>query len=391
MKQLCDDLASYGHKVTIFTSFPHYDSDRIWERYRGKVWLRERLGNLDVFRLYIYVPKQKNWIVGRILNYASWNMLSTMGGILAGKQDIVFVPSPPLTNGIAGFAISRIRRVPFVYNVQDIYPDVAVRLGILKNARIINTFRSLERFTYSKAAAVSVISENFKCNLIRKGVPEDKLFVIPNFVDPEFIRPLPRHNRLSAAQGLHDYYIVLFAGNIGLSQGLEQVLETANILKGHPEIYFLIVGNGATKRSLISTAQRLRLRNVRFLPFLPHNDVPELYASSDVCLVPLKRGLTEESVPSKVYSILAAAKPLIASVDKDSDTWRLVKDADCGICIPPEDPKALADAILNLHRDRSRGLRMGENGRKFVESRFSRQRIAKEYERLFISVVSGER
>lgn len=245
----------------------------------------------------------------------------------------------------------------------------------------------MEKFIYSKAAAVSVISNGFKLNLCAKGVPENKLHVIPNFVDIEFIRPLPRKNSFSSVHGLEDRFAVLFAGNIGLSQGLERVLEAAAILEEYPEILFLIVGNGASKSSLIEAAERMKLKNVQFLPFLPHDDVPKLYASSDVCLVPLRRGLTEESVPSKVFSILGAAKPLIASVDEGSDTWRFVQDAECGLCIKPEDPRALAEAIISLYHDRELGIRMGLNGRKFVENNFSRQKIARQYEELFMKVI----
>jgi len=275
----------------------------------------------------------------------------------------------------------------FVYNVQDIYPDIAIRLGILRNKRLIDVFRFLEHFVYSKATALSVISDGFKANLLSKGVPDKKVHVIPNFADTDFIRPLPRHNRFSKAQGLDDHFVVLFAGNLGLSQGLELVLEAAGLLKDFPEICFLMVGNGAAKMALLDLVQRMNLKNVNFLPFLPYQDIPEMYASSDVCLVPLKRGITKESVPSKVYSILAAGRPIIASVDEGSDTWRLIREAGCGICIPPEDPHALAGAVIRSYRKREDGICMGEKGRTYVEAHFSRQQVAKKYEQLFMHVV----
>ncbi len=388
MKQLAEGLQSSGHKVTILTSFPHYDGNRIREGYRGKVWTKEVWNGLTILRTYLFVPKRKQSIPGRLWNYVTWNLLSGVAGIFLGKHDVVFVPSPPLTNGLVASLISRIRRIPFIYNVQDIYPDIAVRLGVLKGKRAIHFFRGVEKRVYSKSSGISVISEGFRQNLLSKGVSEKKIYVIPNFVDTDFIHPLPRLNKFSSAQEISDRFVVLFAGNVGLSQGLDRVLEAAALLSEHPEILFLIVGNGTAKPDLLELAQRLKLENVKFRPFFPYQDVPEMYASSDVCLVPLKRGIAEASVPSKVYSILAAAIPLIASVDEGSDVWRMVNEAKCGLCIPPEDPKALAEAVLNLYHDRELGVRMGANGRAHVERYFSRRLISKEYEQLFLGVMN---
>jgi len=390
MTHLAEDLAGLGHQVTVLTSFPHYDRNRVPAEYRGKLWAWEGLGRLRVCRLRLYVPGRKNWIAGRLASYASWNLLSAAAGLLAPRPDIVFIPSPPLTNGLTGILINTIRRVPFVYNVQDIYPGIAVRLGIVKNERMVRALRSLEDFVYARAAAVSVISDGFKHNLTAKGVPPSKIEVIPNFADTGFIRPLPRFNRFSAAQGLDDRFVVLFAGNIGLSQGLETVLAAAERLRDRSAILFLIVGNGAAKPALLDLAAHLGLKNVTFHPFFPYQDVPLMYASSDVGLVPLRRGITEESVPSKVFSILAAARPLIASVDSGSDTWRLARDVGCGLCVPPEDPRALADAVLELSRNRELGLRMGEKGRAHVVEHFSRTPVALKYDRFFKNVSNGE-
>ena len=386
MKQLAVDLKGRGHEIEVVTSVPHYDGDRIREGYRGRLGRRDLEDGVGVRRLYLFVPRKKNWLFGRALNYLTWNLLSAAACLLGPRPDVIFVPSPPLTNGLVGFAAGRLRRAPFVYNVQDVYPDIAVRLGVLRSRRSIAFFRRMEKFVYAKAAAVSVISEGFRYNLLAKGVPPGKIEVIPNFADTGLIRPLLRRNAFSAAHGLDDRFVVLFAGNIGLSQGLEHVLEAARRLAGHPEILFLIVGAGAAKPGLVDLAARLGLPNVRFLPFQPYQDIPEMYAASDAGLVPLKRGFTGESVPSKVLSILAAARPLIASVDEGSETWRLAREAGCGLCVPPEDPAALTGAVLDLAGDRERGLRMGAAGRDVVERRYSRPAAATKYEELLIRV-----
>jgi colanic acid biosynthesis glycosyl transferase WcaI len=387
MKQLVEDLRNHGHKIHVITTLPHYNENHIAKGYRGKLCAKRKENGVVVWRLYLLVPRKKTWLFGRTLNYLTWNILSVLACILSPKPDVLFIPSPPLTNGLVGLLVSKMKGLPFIYNVQDIYPDIAVRLGILRGKRSVRFFERIERHVYSKAAAITVISEGFQRNLLAKGVAEDKIHVIPNFADTDHIRPLPRRNAFRAARSLEGRFIALFAGNIGLSQGLERVLEAASLLEGHPNILFLFVGNGAAKPALLGQSERLGLKNVMFHPFFPYRDVPEMYASSDVCLVPLKSGISEASVPSKVFSILAAARPIIASVDENSDTWRLVREAECGLCLPPEDPQAMTDAIIHLYHDRELRDRMGAKGREYVEEHYSRKRIAGKYEKLFMSIV----
>jgi colanic acid biosynthesis glycosyl transferase WcaI len=386
MTELAEDLAKLGHYLTVVTSMPHYDRNHVWPEYRGKLYVREVFGDLDVRRVYLCVPRRKESLLGRLLNYASFNALSVIAGTLEGRFDVVLTPSPPLTNGVAAFLLSRLHGVPYVYNVQDIYPGVAIRLGVLSNPIVIAFFKAIERFVYNKAAAVSVISEGFRRNLLSKSVPPQKIKVIPNFVDTEFVRPSSRHNGFSSEQGLDDKFVILFAGNIGLSQGLETVLKTAAKLRNQKDMLFLVVGNGAAKPRLMKYAQELDLENVRFLPFQPHKVIPNMYASSDVCLVPLRKGIAAESMPSKVYTITAAGRPLIASVDEDSDTHHFVQEARCGLWVEPEDSDALAEAIRALHADEELRERLGRNGRQYVEAHYTRQAIARQYHELLTTL-----
>lgn len=387
MTQLAEDLAAIGHQVTVITSMPHYDTNRIWDAYRGRLYVRERWGNLDVRHVYLYVPPRKERLLGRIVSHASFNVLSTLVGVLAGQHDVILAPSPPLTNGIAAYLIGRLYGTPFVYNVQDIYPDIAIRMGIMTSSRVIAFFRAMEQFVYRKAAVVSVISDGFRRNLLAKGVPEDKVHVISNFVDTDFVSPQPRHNRFGAEHGLDDRFVVLFAGNVGLSQGLESVLGAAQLVADLPDVLFLIVGNGAARAGLMAQAEQMQVTNVRFLPFQPHEAVPEMYAATDVGLVPLRRGFTQESMPSKVLTILSAARPLIASVDPGSDTWNFVQDAGCGLCVEPEDASALAGAIRTLYHDRTLGQQMGLRGREYVLSKYNRKAVARQYANMLEGVI----
>lgn len=378
IRALCDDLAEAGHEVTVLASFPHYNCDEVWPEYRGRWFQRDRVGRVNVLRSYIFVPhKRSGW--QRILNYLSFNISSTLAGLFAGKQDVIFVMSPPLTIGLTAYVLGLLKRIPFCYNLQDIWPEVAVKLGMLRGRRLIAFFEAMEKFIYRHSRRIFAISDEFKSNLIAKGVTADKIEVIPNFTDTEFIRPMEKANSFALANGLADKFTVLYAGNVGLSQGLEVILDAAEQLKDRGEIVFAIVGEGGCREDLIAEAERRGLHNVKLLPFQPESDVPMVYAAADVALIPLRRGITENSVPCKTYSIMAAAKPYIAGVDTGSTVWKLTDQVGCGVCVEPENGRALAEAVLQLQADAEARNRMGVKGRQFVERNFARETITDRY------------
>lgn len=378
IRAMCDDWAEAGHEVTVLASFPHYNCDEVWPEYRGRLFQRDRVGRVNVIRSYIFVPhKRSGW--QRILNYLSFNISSTLAGLFAGKQDVIFVMSPPLTIGLTAYVLGLLKRIPYCYNLQDIWPEVAVKLGMLRGRRLIAFFEAMEKFIYHHSRRIFAISDEFKSNLIAKGVAADKIEVIPNFTDTEFIKPMEKANSFSMANGLADKFTVLYAGNVGLSQGLEVILDAAEQLKDRSEIVFAIVGEGGCREDLIADAARRGLQNVKLLPFQPESDVPMVYAAADVALIPLRRGITENSVPCKTYSIMAAAKPYIAGVDKGSTVWKLTDQVGCGVCVEPENGRALAEAVLRLQSDAEARNRMGVKGRQFVERNFAREAITDRY------------
>ncbi len=386
IRALCEDLAEAGHEVTVLTSFPHYNSDQVWPEYRGRLFQRDRVGSVNVIRSYIFVPgKRSGW--QRILNYLSFNISSTLSGLFAGKQDVIFVMSPPLTIGLTAFVLGLLKRIPYCYNLQDIWPEVAVKLGMLRGRRLIAFFEAMEKFIYRHSRRIFAISDEFKANLIAKGVAADKVEVIPNFTDTDFIKPMEKANAFSLAHGLLDKFTVLYAGNVGLSQGLEVILDAAEQLKDHTEIVFTIVGEGSSRDELIAESDRRGLQNVKLLPFQPESDVPMVYAAADVALIPLRHGITENSVPCKTYSIMAAARPYIAGVDEGSTVWKLTDQVGCGVCIEPENGRALAEAVLRLQADAHARSRMSAKGRQFVERNFAREIITDRYRSSLESLV----
>lgn len=381
MTGLAEQWVAWGHAVTVVTSFPHYAFGRVPPEYRGRLIEREVRGLLRVFRTYIYVARERSNLLQRLWSYVTFNVLSTLVGLFAGGYDVILAPSPPLTIGLSAYLLSRLRRAPYVYNVHDIYPDIALRLGLLKDGAMAGLFKRLEAFVYAKAAAVSVLSAGFERNLVSKGVPPGKLRVIPNFAEAGRVRPGPRHNDFSRRHGLADCFVAMYAGNLGNSQPVGVLLEAARRLADDAEIRILIIGNPERIRQLQSTADVPG--NVTLLPFQPIEAVPEMYASANAGLVLLRREIGAESVPSKTYTIMASGRPVVASVSETCDTARLVREADCGLWTPAEEAEALAAAIRQLKADPALCERLGRNGRRAVEAQFTREIVAGQYIELF--------
>ncbi|MEA2461352.1 MAG: colanic acid biosynthesis glycosyl transferase WcaI, partial [Actinomycetota bacterium] len=271
----------------------------------------------------------------------------------------------------------------YVFNIQDVYPDVAIELGVLTNPRMISLAHAIERFCYRRADAVTVLSEDIAANLGRKTDPS-KVKLIPNFVDTARIAPAPHDNGYREEYGLTGKTVVMYAGNVGLSQSLDLMLEAAIALSHEPDLVFVINGQGAARERLEQKARGLD--NVRFIDAQPEERLPELLSAADIHVVALKKGLASSSVPSKTYSIMAAGRPMIASVDAGSEVARLIDGAGAGISVPAEDAEAFTKAIRRMLDAPEEMEAMGASARAFVEGWASPAAIALAYEELFLSL-----
>ena len=390
VSELAHELDRLGHQITVITSFPHYKGNVLEDSYRGKLIVKKQRENIHVIRTYIYTSPEKDRFLVRLLNYVSFNILSTLAGIFSGKQDLILAPSPPLSIGLSAAIIGFFKRIPYVYNVQDINPDVLIKLGILKNPLFIRFSKWLEKFVYQHARHITVLSEGFKRNLLKKGVPVKKISIVPNFVDPDFIKPLPRQNSFRKRFELEGKFIILYAGNLGHSQDLVQILKIAKLKQGDDKLAFVIVGGGSRKSFLKEKAKTLHLNNVHFIPFQPWEDVPLIYAAADVSLVTLKEDIALDSVPSKIYTIMASKRPVLAAVDQGSDAWKLIREAKCGICVEPDNDRALLDAISILRQSPELRNEMGKKGRNFVLKRYTRRVVGKKYHQLINGLRYGK-
>jgi colanic acid biosynthesis glycosyl transferase WcaI len=380
--ELAEELAARGHRVSAVAALPYHQAHHIEAGFRGRLFQVGWHGPIRVYRTWLLLRGTKHDVRGRLLAYASFNLSSTLVAALTGPHEVVVTPSPPLTIGVCGWLLARLWNAPFVYNVQDIYPDAGVKLGLLRPPALVRFFSRLERFVYTHAEAVTVLSEDFRKNLLAKGVPEHKIVVIPNGVDVHFIRPGPRDNAFAREHALVDRFVVLYAGNVGLAQGIETLVEAAQLSTAATQ--FVVVGAGAGADLARRAASRLA--NLTYLPFQPRARVPDVYAAADVGVVLLRAGMGATSMPSKLYSIMAAGRPVVACVDRGSEVWQVVERVACGICVAAGDAAALAAAIEFLRREPSFARRLGERGRAYVEQYQSREVVGQGYDVLLSQV-----
>lgn len=379
--RLVEELAGLGHRIEVITALPWYREHQIEEGFTGKVVRREDTPWGTVTRLHPFPTADKTNLVRRAASFAGFSALAAAVGRRGSKIDGVLAVSPPLTLGSAGRSIARARGGVYVFNVQDVYPDVVIDLGYMRNPATVGAALLLERRCYNAADAVTVLSEELQANVARKTRRADKVRVIPNFVDTEQISPLDRENGYRTEFGLQGKKVVMYAGNVGFSQALDLVLAAAVAMLEDPDVVFVINGGGAVKADL--QAQARGLSNVAFVDSQPIERLPEVLGAADLHLVPLKKGLSKSSVPSKTFSILAAGRPFVASVDPGSEIAQIAERSGAGLAVPPEDPEAFTKAIRSLLDAPDETRAMGERGRTFVEGWASPRAVAVAYEELF--------
>jgi colanic acid biosynthesis glycosyl transferase WcaI len=381
INELASDLAARGHDVEVVTTIPRQRPSEL----KGLFYSRRRENGFVVKRFWTNAAPHP------IARLVAWNIY-TAGTILNAltlrKRDILFLRTPPLQLGLTGFLAAKLRGVRVVLNVQDIHPDLSIESGILRNRAAIRFAQGLEKWVYGISDHIVVIGDGFLKNLLDKGVPRDKMTVIPNWVDTDFLKPYPKDNPVSRRYGLHDKFVMMYSGTISISsnRALEHILEAAATLKENKDVVFVIVGEGLKKAELQKKASALGTDNVRFLPFQPYGDLPHLLASSDVLLVPLDKKKSQISVPSKLYNFLAAGRPVLGLTLPDSEVAALIRGTRCGDVVPPDDVAGIGEAVFRLKADPDARRDMAMNARRFVVDNFSRSMIMDWYESLLESL-----
>lgn len=396
MGELASDLLQSGHQVRVITATPHYNRDPIAEERQkltktGVPFLRKSTYE-GIAVLHVRMPRKEKSVVRRLMSWSAFHVMTTLTALFTGpKPDVIICPSPPLTIGISAWIIAKRWKARFVYNVQEIYPDIAINLGALRSKLLIAVARAIERFVYRKASAITVIAPRMQQRLLERGVPPQKLKVIPNFVDVSGLHPLPKDNEFAREYGLSDKFVVNYSGNVGPAQGLESLLRAAELLRDDPRVHFVFTGDGTLYQDLQAIAVRERLANVTLLKYQPFTRMSAIYSSADVCVVPQAPATGFDAVPSKVYRIMACARAVLAVTDPASDLAQLIRDARCGITTPAGDPAAIAAALrIGVEpAERVRWGEMGRNGYEYVRQHNKREAVTAQYDQVVRQLSAG--
>lgn len=386
--ELCETLTGRGHKVTVVTGMPWYNLSSVADIYKKRLLMTEVMDGIKVIRA---ADMPLPWHGLRIkLGHFSAPLSLGLAALQASKPDIMIFYSPPLLFGLSAYFLAKKWKIPFVMNLQDLYPLCLMDYGY--PSALITVLEKMELFIYRQASIITVHSEGNRDYLLDvKKQPAAKVQVVPNWVDTDIITPGSRDNSFRERLGLGNAFIVSFAGTMGAAQGLRCVIDTAQHLKEYPDIKFLLVGGGMEKESLVHAAEMHGLTNVIFYPMQPKEVYPDILGASDVCLSTLVKNFSAPVVPSKILSIMAAGRPVLASMPLKGDAPKLIHEAQCGLCVEPGNPEALAQAILTLYRHPELRDSYGVNGRRYAEEHFSRGSCVAKYEALFQEAISRYR
>ena len=389
MTELAEGLAKRGHEVRVITGMPNYPQRQIYPEYRGQLYATEERNGVTIQRSYIWV-KPKPTLLDRILLDGSFVVTSFVQALRGWRPDLILLTVPPLPVTVPAAVLSWLYNCPIVLNVQDILPEAAVHIGLLRSKMMIRILEGLEKFAYRTAHTVSVIAEGFVDNLVGKGVPAHKIVCIPNWVDVNFIRPLPKiDNTFRITHGLANKFVVLYSGNIALTQGLETVVEAAARLRQLSDICFVIVGEAKAVEKLRYHCQTCGADNVLLLPFQPREQLPEMLAAADVGLIVQKQNVVSFNMPSKTQVLLASGRAIVASVPHTGSAAKAIEKSRGGVIVEPENPEALANQILALYHQPELVQQLGKQGRQYAIERYSFEQALNQYEALFAQVTDS--
>jgi len=380
-------LASQDHKVTIIASPVSYLTGKSQQEHIPWVEKQEDGPGVTVLRAYTYPVLHRSFVL-RVFSFLSFMFSSFFVGLQVKDIDLVWGTSPPIFQSVSAWALARLRWGPFLLESRDLWPAFAIAVGVLKQPVLVRASEWLERFLYRHADLVVVNSPGFIDHVLARGVKQVEL--IPNGADVAMFDPQSKGDEFRYKHGLEGKFVALYAGAHGMSNDLEVVLEAADLLDEHKDIIIVLVGDGKDKPVLEARAMEMGLSNLKFIPPVPKNDMPETLAAADACIAILKPiPLYATVYPNKVFDYMAAGRPVVLAIDgviKD-----VIETADAGIAVPPGDPKALADALLSLIENPQQGIAMGNRGNAYVKNHFDRSTQAQNVARVVETIVQRDK
>lgn len=387
--ELADLWSSLGHEITVLTGFPNHPSGIVPKVYKRKLFKKEAVDGYSIQRSFVYATPNKGF-AKRILNHISLAVSSIMGSFFLGRPQVIIASSPPLFLGISGYVISRLKGVPYVFEVRDIWPQQAIDLGMLSNQYVIRAMEALEFFLYKNAAKVIGVTESTRRILIRRGLEPNKIAVVFNGTDVEKFDSDATIDTIRDELGVRDKFLISYIGTIGLSQGLDTLMKSAQKIQSiQSDICFLLVGDGAQRSALIQMQKDLGLHNVFFVDPQPRSRVPHFYGISDITVVPLRDvPLFRTTIPSKIFEIMSCGTPMILAVR--GEAARIVEESGGGMCIEPENVDAMVEAILDMRNKPSVRDQMSINAREYVHEHYNRKVLAQQYISILEEVANKE-
>jgi colanic acid biosynthesis glycosyl transferase WcaI len=370
--ELGESLVGLGHEVTVLTCFPRYNVPVMPECYRGHFAYREQMGGMEVVRIAAPNYYGKTWSSRAMVQLLSPPVLG-LRGLFMKRPDVLITTSPPILTPIMTRMVALRFGIPSVVWVHDLFPQTIVDMGMMQNRTVIRIFEGMERFVYQHSHMLGFISDGHRRYAINRGADPERTRTVANWVNVDEIRPGERQNAFRQTHGLGDQFVVLFAGTMNRFQGLDTIVAAARKLVDEPGLLFLLVGDGIDRERIEREAAGLT--NVRFLPMQPKELYPEVLAAADVGLLCLHPAITTPTSPGKLGTIMAAGRPVIASVPKGAgeDVPNRVTAAQCGRVTPAGDADALAVAVLELKRSPELARQMGINGRAYAEAELRRE------------------
>ena len=384
--ELARFLVEKGHVVTVIASPVSYLTGSARS---GRIpWVsRQEENGLTILRTYTYAALHRSFI-HRVFSFVSFMISAFLVGLRVPKVDLVWGTSPPIFQGLSAWALAKLKRKRFLFEVRDLWPAFAVAVGVLRQPLLIRLSEGLERFLYRAADRVMVNSPGYVEHVRQRGARQVDL--VPNGADPRMFDPQADGSGFRKKHNLEGKFIALYAGAHGMSNDLGIVLQAAQRLQDHPEIAIVLLGDGKEKPALMEQASEMRLSNLHFLPSIPKLQMPEALAAADACIAILKPiPLYATTYPNKVFDYMAAGRPVVLAIA--GVICEVVQRVQAGIPVPPGDAEAMAQAILHLSQNRAEGKSMGQRGRSYIESNFDRAALANQLEKVMEETLSNRK
>ncbi len=371
---MAEYLVQKGFDVIVYTAFPYYPDWLKHEGNRGKYFKKEVINNVKLRRSYVYIPNPVTTLK-RIIHELSFVLSSAVNYLMGPRADLTIVVSPPLFIGLPVLLLARLKCSRVLFHVQDLQPDAAIELGMLKDRVFAGILRKIEKAIYDLADSISTISSGMLERILKKGVDREKSFLLRNWGNDDVVFPQGKDTDYRLRYSLNGKFVVLYAGNFGVKQGLDVVVQAAEKLRHRSDIQFLMAGNGAVKTQLVQYVNFKGLSNITFLPPQPFERLSNLLATADVSIVPQRKEAKNIVLPSKLLNIMASARPVIATAEADSELGRVIDNANCGLLVEPENADELAKAVIYLKDHPEEADAFGTNGRGYMVKHLTKKQI----------------